>query len=139
MPQLSVALAYAPAVGCVTSLRRIVTVALAVLTQAFAVLGSLAAQASIVSDWNETTLVEVRLSKFGPPIVARALAIAHTCMYDAWSAYDPIAVGTALSTSYRRPYFEHTDRNKATAISYAAYRCLLNLFPDGASRLRRMC
>ena len=47
---------------------------------------SLPASASIVSDWNATALVEVRLARQGPPIVARALAIAHTCIYDAWAA-----------------------------------------------------
>src|SRR5215475_15093733 len=54
-------------------------------------------RATIVSDWNAATLAEVRLSRSlrnGPPIVARALAIAHTCMYDAWAAYDAVAVGT---------------------------------------------
>src|ERR1043165_8032330 len=45
---------------------------------------------TIVGVWNCASLDEVRLSKAlrnGPPMVARALAIAHTCMYDAWAAY----------------------------------------------------
>src|SRR5262249_7665548 len=58
-------------------------------------LSSSPARATIVSDWNATALAEVRLSTLGPPIVARALAIAHTCMYDAWAAYDSVAIGTA--------------------------------------------
>ncbi|PWU23414.1 MAG: hypothetical protein C5B48_08650, partial [Candidatus Rokuibacteriota bacterium] len=39
---------------------------------------------TIVGEWNCAALVEVRSSKSlrnGPPVVARALAIAHTCMY----------------------------------------------------------
>jgi hypothetical protein len=56
-------------------------------------------------------------------------------MYDAWSAYDPRAIGTVLGSSLRRPVREHSDANKATATSFAAYRCLLNLFPAGAARL----
>src|SRR6059036_1422072 len=55
------------------------------------------AWATVVSDWNAAALAEVRLSKAlrnGPPIVARALAVAHTCMYDAWAVYDDVAVGT---------------------------------------------
>jgi PAP2 superfamily len=94
------------------------------------------AHASIVSDWNSTALTEVRASRSlrnGPPIVARTLAIAHTCMYDAWAAYDDVAVGTTdVLGSRRRPLAERTDENKAKAVSFAAYLCLRNLFPDGS-------
>ena len=94
------------------------------------------ARATVVSDWNAAALAEVRVSKAlrnGPPIVARALAIAHTCMYDAWAAYDDIAVGTTdTAGSRRRPAEERSDENKAKAISFAAYRCLGNLYPDGS-------
>src|SRR5712691_12895210 len=87
-----------------------------------------------------TTLVEVRLSKSlrnGPPIVARALAIVHTCMYDAGAAYDGDAVGTTDTSGSRRLYTEgqRTDANKAKAISFAAYRCILNLYPDGTANV----
>ena len=94
-----------------------------------------AASATIVSDWNQTALAEVRLARQGPPIVARALAIAHTCMYEAWTAYDAVALGSVVGDSLRRPASESTDANKAKAISHAAYACLLNLYPGGAGRL----
>jgi len=58
-----------------------------------------AAGDTIVVRWNEMLLDSVRHSTLGPPMVARALAIAHTCMYDAWAAYDLLAAGTPL----RRP------------------------------------
>src|SRR5215510_6548036 len=99
----------------------------------FAAVGlfSTSAGATIVTDWNDAALAEVRASRLGPPIVARALAIAHTCMYDAWAAYDKDAVGTTdLSGTRRRPANERRDANKAQAISFAAYRCLVNLFAD---------
>ncbi len=38
-----------------------------------------------------------------PTVVARALAVVHTAMYDAWAPYDPVAVGTRLGGSLRRP------------------------------------
>src|SRR5437588_11287392 len=91
---------------------------------------------TIVGIWNCAALVEMRASKplrNGPPVVARALAIAHTCLYDAWAAYDPVALGTVLGGNLRRPAAERTDANKAKAISFAAYRCLLNLYPDDGS------
>ena len=92
--------------------------------------------ASVVSEWNKVALAEVRVARLGPPIVARALAIAHTCMYDAWAAYSRRAAGTMFGTGLRRPESERTDANQAEAVSFAAYRCLLNLFPAGAARLR---
>jgi membrane-associated phospholipid phosphatase len=94
-----------------------------------------ASAATVVVDWNNSALAEIRAGRLGPPIVARALAISHTCMYDAWAAYDARAIGAVLGSSLRRPVSEHTDANKAKAVSFAAYRCLLNLFPAGAARL----
>jgi hypothetical protein len=62
-------------------------------------------------------------------MVARALAIVHTCAYDAWAAYDPVAVGTRLGGALRRPNLEDTLANKNQAISFAAYRAAVDLFP----------
>jgi hypothetical protein len=60
-------------------------------------------------------------------MVARALAIVHTCMYDAWAAYDEHAIGTQLQEALRRPASERTPGNKEEAISYAAYRALVDV------------
>jgi uncharacterized protein DUF6851 len=70
-----------------------------------------------------------RDAKIGAPVVARALAIVHTCMYDAWAAYDERAVGTQLGDALRRSIFERTLANKEQAISYAAYRALVDVLP----------
>src|SRR5262245_31698742 len=109
---------------------------IALATLVTVLLSATSSRATVVSDWNAAALAEVRLSRSlrnGPPIVARALAIAHTCMYDAWAAYDAVAVGTTDTDGIRRrPPRERTDENKAKAISFAAYRCLRNLYPDGS-------
>src|SRR5437660_339463 len=84
---------------------------------------------TIVVDWNNAALQAIREGHPGPPQAARMLAMTHTCMYDAWAAYDPVAVGTSLGSRLRRPAGESTLKNKSKAISYAAYRCLLDLFP----------
>jgi hypothetical protein len=84
---------------------------------------------SVVLRWNEAALQGVRDSKLGPPMVARALAIIHTCAFDAWAAYDHGAVGTRLGGALRRPRREHTLANKNAAISFAAYRAAVDLFP----------
>ncbi len=96
--------------------------------------GAARATPTVVVTWNQAALEEVRRGKLGPPVVARALAVAHTCMYDAWTSYDARAIGTVVATP-RRPAAEYTDANKAKAVSFAAYRCLVNLFPDGTARL----
>jgi hypothetical protein len=41
----------------------------------------------------------------------------HTCIYDAWAAYDERAVGTQLGGALRRPASERTLANKEQAIS----------------------
>ena len=89
---------------------------------------------NVVLVWNETLLEAVRNTSMGPPMTARALAVVHTGMYDAWAAYDGTAVGTRLGGSLRRPAVERTDANRRQAISYAAYRTLVDLFPHRASR-----
>lgn len=67
--------------------------------------------------WNTAALQGVRDAKLGAPVVARALAIVHTCIYDAWAAYDERAVGTQLGEVLRRPAAERVLANKEKAIS----------------------
>lgn len=92
----------------------------------------------LVIQWNEAALQAIRDLQPAMPVAARALAIVHTCMFDAWAAYDPVALGTRLGAQLRRPATEHTQTNKAQAISYAAYRALLALFPTESARFRRV-
>jgi hypothetical protein len=84
---------------------------------------------NILLQWNAATLQAVRDAKMAAPVSARALAIVHTCMYDAWAAYDEHAVGTQLRSALRRPASERTQANKERAISYAAYRALVDVLP----------
>jgi Domain of unknown function (DUF6851)/VCPO second helical-bundle domain len=91
-----------------------------------------AASDNVVLQWNQALLEAVRTVRFAPPMTARALAIAHTCMFDAWAAYDAVADGVHWSISLRRPASEHTEANKAEAISFAAHAALMDLFPSQA-------
>jgi hypothetical protein len=50
-------------------------------------------------------------------------------MYDAWAAYDRRALGTQLGSALRQPRRERTATNKNKAISFAAYRAAVDLFP----------
>jgi len=88
-----------------------------------------AAQMNVVLRWDAAALQGVRDAKLGAPMAARALAIVHTCMYDASAAYDERAVGSQLRGALRRPASERTEANKQRAISYAAYRALVDVLP----------
>ncbi len=92
-----------------------------------------AAGNTVVTKWNDAALEAIRVTHPGPPMVARSLAITHTCIYDAWAAYDNRAKGTRLGNSLRRPAGERTDANKEKALSYAAHECLTDLFPTEAA------
>lgn len=81
---------------------------------------------NVVLQWNAAALEAIRHSPLGPPAVARALAILHTCMYDAWAAYDPLAVGVHY---HQKDFAGPSDARRSRAISYAAYRALADLFP----------
>jgi Domain of unknown function (DUF6851)/VCPO second helical-bundle domain len=84
---------------------------------------------NVVLDWNEAFLQGVRDSRLGPPMVARALAVGHTCVFDAWAGYDRAAVGTRLGGALRRAAHERRYAAKVEAVSYAAYRAAADLFP----------
>src|SRR2546425_5791422 len=86
-------------------------------------------QPNVVIQWNNAALQGVRDSKIGPPMVARALAVVHTCIYDAWVAYDQNALGTQLGGSLRQPPSKRRIANKNKAISFAAYQAAVDLFP----------
>lgn len=91
----------------------------------------LAAEAAdnVVLQWDNAALQAIRATIPGPTVVSRALAVLHTCMFDAWAAYDATAVPTVARRGWRRPVSEATDSNKAQAVSFAAYRALVDLFP----------
>lgn len=79
--------------------------------------------------WDDAALQAVRKTISGPTVVSRAIAVLHTSMFDAWAAYDATAVPTVMRRGWRRPAAERTDANKAQAVSFAAYRTLVDLFP----------
>lgn len=80
--------------------------------------------AGTVSGWNALAL---RLIGTAQP--ARALAILHTCMYNAWAAYDGDARQTSLGVAVRLPRAERDAASRAAAMSHAARGVLVALFP----------
>jgi membrane-associated phospholipid phosphatase len=96
---------------------------------ASALVAAPAGPVSLIVRWDTAALQGLRDAKLGAPMAARALAIVHTCVYDAWAAYDERAVGTQLRGALRRPASERTEANKERAVSYAAYRPLSDVLP----------
>ncbi len=83
-----------------------------------------------VLQWNTLALQAVRQSKLGAPMVSRALAILHTCMFDAAASYHDRSVATTSGGRGRRPAVERTVANRRIAISEAAYVAFVDLFPQ---------
>ena len=77
---------------------------------------------SIARNWSERALEGIRMDTPHPPGQARNLFSFSVCMYDAWAAFDPKAVGFV----YREKHTA-TDIAKARreAISYAVFRMML--------------
>lgn len=78
--------------------------------------------------WDVAVQAAVIATGPGPTIASRAYAMMHTAMYDAWSAYDSVAISTNLGDDLQRPDSENTEANKTKAMSFAAYRVLDDLF-----------
>jgi hypothetical protein len=92
------------------------------------------AQDNVVIQWNNAALQTIRYLRPGVTTISRSLAIVHTCMFDAWSAYDNKAIAAIPGSRQRRPSQERTEENKKKAISFAAYRCLADLYPSETAK-----
>ena len=53
--------------------------------------------------WNQITLDAIQCTKTSPPLAARALAMVHTVMYDAWSVYNKTAISTSTALYMKIP------------------------------------
>lgn len=80
--------------------------------------------------WDQAVQAAVIETKVGPTIASRAYAIVHTAIFEAWAAFDDTAVGTATGDLLQVGSAEMTFENKSTAMSYAAYTALVQLFPE---------
>ncbi len=76
---------------------------------------------SIARVWNEQILSAIRIDTPHPPVHARNLFHLSVVMYDAWAAYDNIAVGYIY---HGKAAAVDVAAARHQAISYAAYRML---------------
>lgn len=96
-----------------------------------------AQRSNVVLAWNDALLTAISQTPTAPTVASRAIAMLNTAMYDAWAAYDEVALATTTYGVLRRPLAEHTTANKRKAMSYAAYVVLVNLYAD--LRYRDVC
>ncbi len=89
--------------------------------------------ANVAVQWNDACVTAIKNTSTPPTVASRALAMVHTAMYDAWAAYDATAAGTLLDSPRKQGAGKGSDLNKSWAVSMAAYRTLLDLFPSQAS------
>jgi hypothetical protein len=91
---------------------------------------------SLATQWLEVALEATAraVDRDGPrpTVLSRTLAIPMTAMFDAWAAYDSVAVGTQLGAGIRRPASERTVENKQRAIGQAMVRTLIDVYPTDA-------
>jgi hypothetical protein len=80
-----------------------------------------AASNSIARVWMERALAAIRVDTPHPPGQARNYLGFSVCMYDAWAAYDPVAVGYVYRGKHTAPDIQSARSN---AISYAAFRMM---------------
>jgi hypothetical protein len=72
-----------------------------------------------------------------PTVTSRFLGLIWTAVFDAWSRYDPDANPVYLKNVERRPVSEQSIKNKEIAISYAAYRAMLEYYFSDSALLRK--
>ena len=89
---------------------------------------------SVARKWNEQNLNAIRLDVPHPPVHARNLFHVSVAMWDAWAAFDNVAVGYLYNETAVAPDLENDgldsmdiERAREEAISFAAYRVLISL------------
>lgn len=85
--------------------------------------------------WDNVAFNHIQRTGAQPPLSMRMIAAMHAAMYDAWTAYDPVAVPSRSNGILKRPPEENTDANKIEAISFAARKALVDLLPSMSSSI----
>lgn len=87
-------------------------------------------QPSKVHLWNRLVCDAIHYVGMPPTIAARALAMVHTAMYDAWTNYNigGCEVSTTTGNRFQQPDYMCTVENRERAYSHAAFTIAQDLF-----------
>jgi len=80
---------------------------------------------SVARHWNESVLSAIRSDFPAPTVHARNLYHSSAAMWDAWAAYDPVAVGGFVDEEHAA---DDVTAAREEAMSYAAYRVLVERY-----------
>ena len=85
---------------------------------------------SVARQWNEAVLAAIRNDFPAPTVHARNLFHSSAAMWDAWAAYDPVAVGVFVDEDRTDgdATAEEIAAAREEAMSYAAYRILVERY-----------
>ncbi|MGI6454833.1 MAG: vanadium-dependent haloperoxidase [bacterium] len=84
---------------------------------------------SIITEWNPIIIEATIRDTPQPTIGTRTLAIVFTSAYDAWQAYDPVALGYVVGNTLDGTGGESTQANQEEAVSHAIYTALMAVAP----------
>jgi hypothetical protein len=84
----------------------------------------------VARTWNEENLAAIRIDRPNPPVHARNLFHNAVAMYDAWAAYDTVAIGYIHHERATAP--DHAAARRE-AVSYASYRILRARYAGSAN------
>ncbi|MDP0491672.1 MAG: vanadium-dependent haloperoxidase [Verrucomicrobiota bacterium JB023] len=85
---------------------------------------------TIARQWNEENLAAIRIAFPDPPVHARNLFHVSVAMYDAWAAYDEMAVGYVHREAASPENGMSLEDARREAVSHAAYRVLTSRYVD---------
>lgn len=83
---------------------------------------------SVARAWNERMLAAIRRDAPRPPVQARTLFHTSVAMYDAWAAYDPIALAYLHAEAATPPAGTSREQAQIQALSHAAFGVLRHRF-----------
>lgn len=108
-------------------IRGLVSIALSLIVMMQA---SKASAASIVTEWLDDIIPAAKEVAWEPTVGARFFAITETAIYEAWTAYDPTALGVVYGAALKNQGGLPNEANKREAISHAVYTVLSLLAPQ---------
>ncbi len=93
-------------------------------------------RASMAFQWIDVMLEaaarDVERVGAAPTILSRQMAIPVIAMFEAWAAYDDVAVGPMFGDSLRRPEVERTGPARRAAVAHAMYHACRDQYPHHA-------
>ena len=110
-------------------MRRIHSLCCLALVLLFTIPSAASAETDVVR-WDRVMLDAIAMNPPAPTLVTWRMHLVSSSVYDAWAAYDDVALGYHTGNLLRRPPAERTDANRAAAVNQAFYSALSFIYPN---------